>query len=477
MQFKSRALCLILAVSMGVSTVANAGWMSDFYTSAGSAMNATPGGSIATQSVVGYSGGGVTWRIPNKTLYPFNITPPSFSAGCNGIDAYLGSFSMVNKNAFVQALRNFGQQSVGYFFQLALRSMAPEIAVTLDVINDLAQKANQFGKNSCEAAHMAVDSIAGDWMKRNKRDAQDSIRATGAAIDDWDAGFTIGGMTVGQMLNEKYKQMYGVNQGSQTAIQAASNEPPPNVNMLWWMLSHADSSGLTTQSDKEIMMSLIGTDIIISNGNTQIPKSKPRTIEFKDLVGDQNQTSSTFMVLRCDEVIECLNPTPTATSDLNFSAAARALSDRIKTAVLVKQTAAFSSLDLSILALSSVPLYRASAMAGTSALVGAAADQLRQDLAEYTALDAALNLVNYHAKMLEKATDVGNEGGKIVSAKTQEYKSRIRELQAAAHREVQGFYAKRGDPLAKIEQLDKIERSMYTNLNLRLAANAHFGRR
>ena len=156
--FKKVLLITSLVGLLVPSSISVAGTpLSDFYNAAGAAANVTPAGAISTQSVVGFSGGGATWRVPNKTLTPFQITPPHISAGCNGIDAYLGSYSMINKPQFVAALRNFGQQAVGYFFSLALRSVAPEIAVTLDVLNDLAQKANQFGKNSCEMSKWAVD--------------------------------------------------------------------------------------------------------------------------------------------------------------------------------------------------------------------------------------------------------------------------------------------------------------------------------
>ena len=126
-----------------------ADWIGDFYTSAGAGMTVTAEQAISAKSVVGVSGGGLEWRIPNKNFQVVSITPPRLSSGCGGIDMYLGAYSFPNKDSFVQALRNFGQAAIGYFFQLALNTMAQEIAATLEVINDLAQRVTALGMNSC----------------------------------------------------------------------------------------------------------------------------------------------------------------------------------------------------------------------------------------------------------------------------------------------------------------------------------------
>ena len=60
---------------------ASADWMQDFYSSAGAAANITHPQAIASQNVVGYSGGGLSWRVPNKTFQPVAITGPSLKSG------------------------------------------------------------------------------------------------------------------------------------------------------------------------------------------------------------------------------------------------------------------------------------------------------------------------------------------------------------------------------------------------------------
>jgi len=66
------------------------------------------------------TGGSLVARngISNTNLVSF--VPPSFSAGCGGIDLFAGSFSFINFNQFVQLLRNVAANASGYAFQLAV---------------------------------------------------------------------------------------------------------------------------------------------------------------------------------------------------------------------------------------------------------------------------------------------------------------------------------------------------------------------
>ena len=71
------------------------------------------------------TGGSLVARngITNTNLVSF--VPPSFSAGCGGIDLFAGSFSFINFNQFVQLLRNVAGNASGYAFQLAVGAMCP----------------------------------------------------------------------------------------------------------------------------------------------------------------------------------------------------------------------------------------------------------------------------------------------------------------------------------------------------------------
>src|SRR5574337_1466435 len=89
MKLRNKLTARAVAVTLATAPLgAHADWIGDFYSSAGAAVNTTTPQAIASQSAVGYSGGGLSWRVPNKNFQPFAITPPSIKAGCGGIDAY-----------------------------------------------------------------------------------------------------------------------------------------------------------------------------------------------------------------------------------------------------------------------------------------------------------------------------------------------------------------------------------------------------
>ncbi|MBZ0096044.1 MAG: conjugal transfer protein TraH [Sulfuricella sp.] len=485
MKLRTRLTAGTLAVWFAFAPIhASADWMQDFYNSAGAASNVTSPQAIASQSVVGYSGGGLTWRVPNKNFQPISISPPSLKAGCGGIDMYLGAYSFPNKEAFVQALRNFGQASVGYFFELALRSMAPEIAVTLEVINDLAQRVNQFSMNSCAAAKKGVDSIAGDFMKANARDASGYARSIGEYVDEADAMMGIQSGGYSKALEEKYKQNYGKAKGSLTSADAGS-KIPVDVNVVRWVLDNANSLDLSTD-EKDLIMSLVGPTLIIRSGpsddgsdTVQHNNGKPKTLDFKDLVGTLTGPPAPLNVLVCDSEPECLNPTPSAKAFKPFATRAMEAINAIRTNISSRSAAsALAPEHQTVLKLSSVPLYRAAAMAESTGVAAVVADAMLSDLADYGAIDASVKFVNFYLSALDRAlAGTGNKLPSNFAPELEGIRSRIKNIRDDMHQQVNHFYKQKGDPFVKIDQLDKAERYMYANLNQMLAANARFGKR
>lgn len=467
------------------SMSAHADWVGDFYNSAGAASNVTTPQAIATQSSVGYSGGGLTWRVPQKNFQPMQITPPSLKSGCGGIDAYLGGFSFPNKAEFVQALRNFGQAAVGYFFQLALRTMAPEIAVTLDVINDIAQRVNQFSMNSCANAQKAVDFLAGDLMKKNTSDASGYARAAGQFVDDFDSMFGLQGKG-GEIMKHKYMQTYG--KPKESLVEAdLCRKLPVHVNVLFYAIKCANSVTMTNE-EINLIMALVGPSVIVTEAASDDGEKSAqtwglaKTIDFKDLVGT-NVLGSVSMgnatSIKCDEYVQCLNPGLESEAFKSFSVRTYEAIIRIRENIRDRQAATNLTDDHKlVLKLSSVPIYRAAALAESSGVAAILGDQIVMDLADYAAVDAAVRMVTHHLTSADKALAV--VAGKLpqnLQPQLQGMRDRVNTIKDSMYVEVTNFYQQKGNPYQKIEQLDKVERAMYTNLNSMLASNARFGKR
>lgn len=486
MKLRYRLTAATVAVTLAFGSVtAHADWIGDFYTSAGAAVNTTAPQAIASQSVVGYSGGGLSWRVPNKNFQPLQITPPSVKAGCGGIDAYLGGFSFPNKAAFVQALRNFGQAAVGYFFELALRTMAPEIAVTLDVINDLATRVNQFSMNSCRAAKKSVDFFAKDWMEANARDATGYARAAGEFVDDFDAMLGIEG-NGSKIMQEKYMQNYGKARSAVTSADQGKSIPV-YVNLLRWALDHNNAVSLSTD-EKDLVMSIVGPTVIVTKGTdsegNEAPDfnaGRPGTIDFTHLVGEDHLTATVVQnlsKLTCADA-ECTTVSEVAQAVTPFSVRAMNAVTKIRSNIQTRTSATNLTADeMLVLKMSSVPLYRAAALSESAGVAAIVADQLVLDLADYAAVDAAFNMMSYYLGVAEKALNgIAAKVPQTMQTSYQEMREHTASIRSEMHAKISHYYKQKGNPYEKIDQLDKAERAMYANLNAMLAANARFGKR
>ena len=479
MKKKTRLTAAAIAVAITFSsTAAYADWIGDFYSSAGAAVNVTPAQAIQSQSVIGASGGGVTWRVPNRSIQPFQVTPPSVKAGCGGIDLFLGAYSFPNKDEFVQALRNFGQAAVGYFFQLALRTMAPEIAVTLDIISGIAREMNNFSMNSCEYAKKAVGGLAEQWGVNAVKDASGFARKAGAFVDDLAADMHLK-TNFKDTLEQKYKQIYNKDRAAVTRDDVKKSKGTGPINVLYYAIVKAN----TTLDDEEIelLMSLVGPSLIFRDGRDEDGEPSPDaksyepTVDFKKLVGINPSGAETYSVYKCTDE-ECLYPVKYNTNIRSFSARAREAVEAMRMHILYRTGGALTSEHETILKLSSVPLYRVAALSASTGMAASVAMAMRYDMADYAAIDAASRLYHHYLTLVDNMlTAVASEIPQSGQTELAAMRKRIADLKDSTYQELNNFYKTKGDPFAKIDLLDKAERAMYGNLNLMLSANARFG--
>ena len=113
-------------------------------------VNTTSPGNYQDAAAGYYSGGSSVIRTKNTSLQPFSSTPPSFSSGCNGIDAFIGSFSMMSGGELVSIASNIGSQAVVYGFHLGMKTYAPQIEQVLKDLRNLSMELNQMGIGQCK---------------------------------------------------------------------------------------------------------------------------------------------------------------------------------------------------------------------------------------------------------------------------------------------------------------------------------------
>lgn len=157
--------------------------------------NYTKGGAYHDQASGYYTGGSLVTRTPVETMHFVNIQAPSLGMGCNGIDSFMGGFSFVRSDQLVQMGKSIVSNAAPYAAQLALKTMSPELASTLDTLQSYANEINQWNINSCQ---MAQNMLGGVWP-RSEAASKEICQRTGTSggmFSDWAAarhGCTTGG--------------------------------------------------------------------------------------------------------------------------------------------------------------------------------------------------------------------------------------------------------------------------------------------
>lgn len=271
--------------------------------------------------------GNVSTRVPIWSQKLISFQPPSVTAGCNGIDAFGGSFSFINADELVQLFRNIAANSVGLLFMLALETVSNEIGVNLKSFQNIIRDINNLVSDSCNAAK-AVVSLA-DSALVNAGYKSEMNASLKAAADDYGDHYDM-------LMND-----LGMGKKKETAKTNADKEGLYG-NIVWQAMSANSLFGfndldselvtgknLSSGNMKELIMSITGSIIaekiqsdpngkVVSQSNNQkngLNNSQPvkpleATIKFSDFIMGFNSSTNKNVkgVWKCDENDKCLNP-------------------------------------------------------------------------------------------------------------------------------------------------------------------------
>lgn len=114
----------------------------------------------------GFADGGrvrVRFKAPQVTgVKLWDVTPPSFSASCSGVDIHLGALSLITKDQLVNLIEQIPAMAP-YLVILAIQKMCDGCA---SAIAEFMEKANNFGQMTfgrCEDNLQALVDNSGDW--------------------------------------------------------------------------------------------------------------------------------------------------------------------------------------------------------------------------------------------------------------------------------------------------------------------------
>jgi conjugative transfer pilus assembly protein TraH len=327
MRHRNRPIPRLAALTMAIAFAfllpaneAQAGFLDDFWTSNGATSNITA--PQMYNSAFGRSGtlGSVAYRAPVKSFVPFSVTAPHFTAGCGGIDFFLGSFSLANTTQFVNFLRAVGQNVAGLAFKVALTAMSPTLNAEMGKIADDINKWTSELKNSCKAAtDLMASTGANSMITTAVTQAKQNLMDSGAATD---AGAT------DQSVDSTPSQIVAGN--TPVANSGGLIGDDINANIVWYAMQQANWTNVSDE-EQRVIMSMLGTTTIIIrdpvSGNVVDPPTItpiPATITIDDLVGNigvgsgasyvasvaDNSLMDSTKIYQCDTTSgDCLTPT------------------------------------------------------------------------------------------------------------------------------------------------------------------------
>lgn len=145
--------------------------------------NSTSPGVYEGQSARYLTAGGYTNRSPVTRVFNFvDVQTPKFSAGCGGIDVYMGGISGINADEFIKSLRSIGQNATSLAFMLAIQVVSPQLSGVMEDIKTWADKINSFNMDSCEAATKLVGG-AMDYM--GAKESNCTVKRMQEFQEDW----------------------------------------------------------------------------------------------------------------------------------------------------------------------------------------------------------------------------------------------------------------------------------------------------
>lgn len=291
-QALTRVLATILIAALAISPASADGLRDTMDDMFGSMVSSAPPGAFETQRRGVISGGhfAVKNRIITARLIAFQ--PPSFTAGCGGVDLFGGSFSFINAEAFVELLRGVAANGVGvvsgYAFQLALKAMCESCAQTIDTLQKKIQELNQMFQNSCQLAKGIVKDT--DQAIRGAQDSEQSQWSTFKGFSDVFGSWTASG-------------------GQGPAERIYTSDPQKwqesfRGNLMWRAMHESGIAGWFTHSDTvmmEAIMNLTGTIILgdlkdssSGSGQSQEEKTALSTITLQHILNGEKENEITI---------------------------------------------------------------------------------------------------------------------------------------------------------------------------------------
>jgi conjugative transfer pilus assembly protein TraH len=453
------AIGLILAThAMGAAQAADLSQQMATMFGSGALANVTGPGAYRSQTQNIYVGGELQLRFPSRNYQFWSFTMPSISAGCGGVDAYMGSFSHISSDQFKDMLEATARSYAGLLFKAALKSINPLIESVIGDLQKSLESWSQASGNTCAMSEMLLDA---SWTDNGVTSRSQCVQAAMAQYGEDRAA-----------AEQRCRRgTAATNADARASGNAAVRElADRDMNLMWEALR---GSSLPAD-EKTVFMNIAGTVVIFKAANNgdapRSPVEHSASIDSLNVLLHGNAPGPSADVVRVDNWLtcdsdDCLNPTAAPATITPFTSHVRSMLAGIRDAVLARTP--LTAAQIQFVNTTSVPVYRmlavgytGSSSAGDSDLV----DLLIERYAKVIAYDYAYTFMRRALKDLRVYLGMARLRNRVEEAQSRKMLDNVDRLLREIESEHTKALAQVRDANAVIEQLMQLERNMRSSL-------------
>lgn len=461
-----KVTALVTAFAFTTSTYAMS--MQELFDSVNAQGNVSNPAVLQGQTMNLYTGGSLFMRMPKRTYNLATVTPPSWSAGCGGIDLFAGGFSFINKDQFVAMLRNIGSNALGYGFKLAIQNLCPTCDNVMQALEATARAANRLNIDSCEAAKGIVNASVPESWRKGKQEAAKGWGVNMNLVEDISDAWT-------KYMNNESKANEPVEQAKNNVPGASDSLPTGNV--VWKALKKLDG---VTDEQRMILMSMIGSMIFPTGTTPKAPIPLLRKeITVETLVGARSTSDTiTVPIWRCDTTSAdgCLSPTEDEITTKSFKTMVREKMEKISDKIANRSAHDDMAATIGFLNATDLPIYKMLAVTTTlnntsmaDALIGRYQDLIAAKYAEVYIQRAVTDLRGAMAKF--SAVSDATQAAELAKMKPE-----LEEISRAAKQVLATAYSQTISTYNIAQEVQYMERALNANLSQTLRNSLAFGK-
>ncbi len=154
-----KTLAPLIVIFLLTSPIASADWTDDWFASSTS----SGASSYKNQQRGFYSAGSYSARLNVSNDPLLSISPPRISAGCGGVDVFLGGMTMLDPDYLVDKLQNMISAAPAIAFDTAMKVMSKELSETMKSFEKIINDLNSIQVNDCQWASKLGEPV-GDYI-------------------------------------------------------------------------------------------------------------------------------------------------------------------------------------------------------------------------------------------------------------------------------------------------------------------------